>query len=105
VVAGAEPAAYAGAPLAHLADELVAQHRRRRAGHEVVVVELGHHRGEVVAVLTRVEVGPADAAPEHAQDELALGRLRVRQLDDGQLGLGAGDRPHRGAGPGSVGRS
>ena len=91
----AELAARAAAPLAHLADELVAQHGGRRGPHELVVVELLHHLGEPVAVLAGVQVGAADAAAQHAEHQLALVRRRVRQLHHGQLGVGTRHRPHR----------
>ncbi len=79
----AELLARAAAPLAHLADELVAHHRGRRAAHELAVVELDHHLGEVVAVLAGVQVGAADAAAQHVRAPAgpwpASGRAARRQ--------------------------
>ena len=61
----------------------------RRAPHELVVVELLHHLGQLVAVLARVQVGAADAAAQHVEHQLSLVRRGSGQLDHRQLRVGA----------------
>ena len=78
-----------------LADELVAKHHLLTGAHEAVVADLRQHVGLRVRVVTDMQVGPADAAAKDVDDDLAGAGLRVRQVDELQLGVLAGDRLHR----------
>ena len=91
----AELAARAAPPLAHLADELVAHHGGRRGPHELVVVELLHHLGEPVAVLTGVQVRAADAAAQTPSTSWPLSGVGSGSVHDGQLRVGTRHGPHR----------
>jgi hypothetical protein len=74
-----------GDPAATLGDltaELVAHHDGRIGPHEVRIADLRHHVLKLVGMVLRVQVGSADAASPHREDELALLRLRIGEFDD-----------------------
>ena len=54
----------------------------------MVVVQLLHHRGQLVGVVPRVQVRAADPGAAHAQHHLAGTGLGLREVDDGQAGTG-----------------
>ena len=93
---GAGPRGFAcpGTVVDDLAAELVSEHDLLIRSHERVVARLGHHVGELVAVAARMQVRAADATPQDVDQHLALGRRRGGPIDDLQLFVGAGDRPH-----------
>jgi hypothetical protein len=67
----------AGTVLDHLAAKLVTEHHVLIRSHEGVVAQFGHHVGEFVAVVARMQVGSADATPKDVDQQLTLGRRRV----------------------------
>ena len=76
------------------AEELVAQHDLLVGPHEVVVADLDHHLAQLVAVQAGVQVGSADAAALHLDQQLALGGCGGLELGDGEVALVTGDSAH-----------
>jgi hypothetical protein len=92
--AGAGRLAGAGSVVEHFAAELVAEDDRLVRAHEVGVTGLGHHVGELVAVVAGVQVRAADAAAQDVDEQLALRRRWGRLVDDLEFGVGASDGFH-----------
>lgn len=74
--------------------EFVAEHHLLIRAHEPVVSGLGRDVGDVVAVLASVQVRTADAARQHVEQQLALGRYGGGQFYDLELRIAAADRFH-----------
>jgi hypothetical protein len=92
--AGPRGLAGAGTVIDDLAAELVSEHDVLIRSHEGVVARFGHHVGEFVAVVARMQVRSADATLEHVEQQLPLGRCRSRLVDDLELRVGTGHGLH-----------
>src|SRR5262249_30536248 len=62
--------------------------------HELAIPRLAHDVGHLVAVLSCVQVGSADATAQHVDQNLSPFRHRCDALDDLELVRLAADRPH-----------
>ena len=89
----------AGPVAGDLADELVPEHHLLTGSHEAVVADRRQRVRLGVGVQAGVQVGPADAAAEDVEDDLAGGGLRISQLDQLELGMLDGDSPHQAPAP------
>nr|WP_233565614.1 hypothetical protein [Cellulomonas sp. PhB143] len=89
-----------GAPRADVRDgavDLVAHDDGLLGAHVAVVAAVLEHLGELVRVPAGVQVRAADAAAVHVQQQLPGAGHRVRELDELELALRDGDRPHASA--------
>ena len=74
----------------------MAEHDPLVGAGEAVVAGLGEHVGLGVGVVAGVEVGAADPAPGDLEQHLPLGWSGVGEVDDVEITVLAGDRPHAG---------
>ena len=72
----------------------MAHHHRGVTAHEVVIAAFGHHLGQLVGMILGVQVRTADAAAQHAEDELPVRRARIGHVDDVQRAVHATDPFH-----------
>ena len=77
-----------------LAAELVAEDDALIGAHEVPIADFAQHIGQLIAVLSSVEVRSADPATQHPQRDLSPPRAFGGQLRHLQLGLSTNDRLH-----------
>lgn len=82
------------AVLGDLAAELVAENDALARAHEVLVADMGHHVGQLVAAMAGVEIGSADSTAQHLQQHLPLGRLGGGEVIELQLSVPTGDGLH-----------
>ena len=86
--------AAARAVVGDLAGELMAQDDPLVGAHEAVVARLDEDVGRLVGVVACVEVGPADPAAQHVEEDLPLCRLGLLEVRDLELRVFADDRLH-----------
>ena len=77
------------------AAELVPEDDGLVGAAEAVIAQLHRHLGPLVDPVPRVQVGPADPAAGYLDPHLAGPGVRLRQLDQVELGVLAGEGSHR----------